>query len=746
MNADRIRLATTVSLALGCLALGYAEYPLLPEVGWFAVAVVTGLVVLHRLEGRIQLLSIPAANRLGAAIGVAWLGWATVRVVREARRNEFTGLGWPLFVVLLAGMLLLAVIPAVLLRRDKTAVDYWRLYAAGLGAAVLAGAMAGDAVGFGLVGLYAAAGVWALAEFHAARSAGRVHAGATGVVAVAATGPGGGAGVRPLLWAALAAAVAAPLYLVTPRSPYGRLDFVKERVEIGYAADQMVDLTRTGDLKPNPEEAFAVRAADAAGRPVDDLDPATRWRGAVLTVYERGGWRRDDHIALPAVLRTARAGRPWRPPDFGPDRLRLTFTVPADLKAEFLADPVYWQPDQPVPVADLPAAGPSAWYVVSDGSFVRSPIGLEDGVTVDYVQYTRRGAGDDLGPPFLLAGPPDRTYVTCPVRRVKEYADAVVRAGVAAGRLPAALGRVSAALLPPPPFHEAIAREFARHLSEHPELRYTTAVRRANRDLDPVEDFLDHTKAGHCERFASALVLMLRSQGIPAVLVLGFKGCEGAGDGRYVVRQEFAHAWAEALVARPPPPGFPADRVYHWLSLDPSPAALDDPPGPTGGGVLGRVRTVGRETVGKYLLNYTRERRDEALAELGAFARRPEVVGGAAGVVGLGFAAWGARRLARRRTRPAGGADRLAPFYAALAALGYHPDPGDTPLEFARAVVADLRRRGLTDADDVGVPVVWVGEYYRARFAGEAREVDWADLDARLGELQDALHVRTGGP
>ena len=63
----------------------------------------------------------------------------------------------------------------------------------------------------------------------------------------------------------------------------------------------------------------------------------------------------------------------------------------------------------------------------------------------------------------------------------------------------------------------------------------------------PLEDFLFVYRSGHCELFASAMVLMLRSQGIPARLVTGFLGAElNPLEGYYVVRQQNAHAWVEA--------------------------------------------------------------------------------------------------------------------------------------------------------------------------------------------------------
>lgn len=65
--------------------------------------------------------------------------------------------------------------------------------------------------------------------------------------------------------------------------------------------------------------------------------------------------------------------------------------------------------------------------------------------------------------------------------------------------------------------------------------------------VEPLEDFLFEFKSGHCELFASAMVLMLRSEGVPARLVTGFLGAEyNPLEDYYIVRQENAHAWVEA--------------------------------------------------------------------------------------------------------------------------------------------------------------------------------------------------------
>ena len=67
--------------------------------------------------------------------------------------------------------------------------------------------------------------------------------------------------------------------------------------------------------------------------------------------------------------------------------------------------------------------------------------------------------------------------------------------------------------------------------------------------VDPIEYFLFDRRAGHCELFASAMVLMARSEGIPARFVAGFLGAEpNPLEDFHIVRQSNAHAWVEAFV------------------------------------------------------------------------------------------------------------------------------------------------------------------------------------------------------
>jgi transglutaminase-like putative cysteine protease len=77
-------------------------------------------------------------------------------------------------------------------------------------------------------------------------------------------------------------------------------------------------------------------------------------------------------------------------------------------------------------------------------------------------------------------------------------------------------------------------------------LRYTLELPEAP-VTDPLSHFLFERKAGHCEYFASALAVMLRSVGIPARVMVGFYG--GTRNGAwYLLRAGDAHAWTEVHV------------------------------------------------------------------------------------------------------------------------------------------------------------------------------------------------------
>ncbi len=75
-----------------------------------------------------------------------------------------------------------------------------------------------------------------------------------------------------------------------------------------------------------------------------------------------------------------------------------------------------------------------------------------------------------------------------------------------------------------------------------------------------VDEFLFKTRAGFCEHFASAFVVLMRAAGVPSRVVTGYLGGEYNSLGEYlIVRQSDAHAWAEVWIEN-----------RGWVRVDPT--------------------------------------------------------------------------------------------------------------------------------------------------------------------------------
>jgi protein-glutamine gamma-glutamyltransferase len=84
---------------------------------------------------------------------------------------------------------------------------------------------------------------------------------------------------------------------------------------------------------------------------------------------------------------------------------------------------------------------------------------------------------------------------------------------------------------------------------------------------DPLATFLFDRRKGHCEYFASAMTVMLRSLGIPARLAAGFQTGEyNPITELWLVRASDAHTWVEAWI-----PG------RGWTTFDPTPPDPNPP-------------------------------------------------------------------------------------------------------------------------------------------------------------------------
>ena len=87
-------------------------------------------------------------------------------------------------------------------------------------------------------------------------------------------------------------------------------------------------------------------------------------------------------------------------------------------------------------------------------------------------------------------------------------------------------------------------------------------------DRDWADYFIFDAKKGYCDDFATAMIVMLRAEGVPARLSQGYAG--GTLDpqtGAYAVTESIAHSWPEAY--------FPG---YGWQRFEPTPASYTNLP------------------------------------------------------------------------------------------------------------------------------------------------------------------------
>ncbi|WP_306599662.1 DUF3488 and transglutaminase-like domain-containing protein [Geothrix sp. 21YS21S-2] len=199
---------------------------------------------------------------------------------------------------------------------------------------------------------------------------------------------------------------------------------------------------------------------------------------------------------------------------------------------------------------------------------------------------------------------------------------------------------------------------------------------------NPLADFLERTRAGHCEYFASALAVMLRRRGVPARVVNGYRlGTWIGGGGYYLVTRNEAHSWVE----------YYDPDLRAWRTEDPTPAA---PPSALGSGsfmsAMARLADSARFAWDRNVVRFSDEDQVAGLewlqAKVGGMApdrlREPLRAGLAftAAVAALAALAWAARALLPRAPGGPGSPGRLPQLGPLLRAAGRErlPAPGET--------------------------------------------------------------------
>lgn len=278
--------------------------------------------------------------------------------------------------------------------------------------------------------------------------------------------------------------------------------------------------------------------------------------------------------------------------------------------------------------------------------------------------------------------------------------------------------------------------EIARRLQSYLRTNYRYSVELAGELDDPLSNFLFERREGHCEHFATALAILLRTQGVPARVGAGFFGGERLGE-QYLVRAGDAHAWTQLFV---PGRGF--------VTLDATP---DDGRPNQASEVLGwlshgydLVDAWWRSTVLDYSfkdqLDFLREvsRPSRSRPEVGASgqtSRRTWLLVGAAAIAL--YAAWRWRRR-RRRSAPEHAATGLSVAIDQALETAQAPRPDGAEL-------ADWVRRVTDRGHPLGPALTrTTRRYLEARFG--RRPLGTGEKERLIAELRSAAAAHRPEP
>jgi transglutaminase-like putative cysteine protease len=317
--------------------------------------------------------------------------------------------------------------------------------------------------------------------------------------------------------------LAGGIFVILPRPIYGGFRLAGVR---GITTTGLADSVRLGDfgeIKLSRDVVMRLVAGEETG-----VTPP-RWRGSAYDRYQNGGWQRT--LSSVELL-----------PQRGPGEFLLdTPTTDPTVATEVLLNPLD---------TDMLFIPPSSTEL---------SISLRS-VFIDPYLTVRSGRRARAGRRYMVRWRPGAPSSSSSVGGVEPLEDWARRRNLQLPDLSDEFDELSLRFAVDGRSQLETAAAVEAFLEE--QYRYSLVTPSRGRG-DPVEDFLFDSRAGHCEYFATAMVLLLRSRGVPSRLATGFLRGEMNDIVDFeVIRKSNAHAWVEVY-----------DEQRGWIVFDPTPSA-----------------------------------------------------------------------------------------------------------------------------------------------------------------------------
>ncbi len=335
--------------------------------------------------------------------------------------------------------------------------------------------------------------------------------------------------------------LAMPLFFMLPRVGGAGIGADSSGVSTSSGFSDTVRLGGIGRIQQNDETVMRVR--------VEDPSPtagALYWRGVALDTFDGRSWSKSRKAALEPF---SKGDKEFIQVDYATGRDSLTRQV---IYLEPLDTPVIFGLSRVVAVQ----GNFSTVFRDAYGALSVSKNGFER-LSYRAVSDTSTPTPDELRADRGAYGPTLDEYLQLPDSLDPRVAELAIE--VTGGR--------------------RNAYDKARALESYLQTSFGYTLEQKAGGADPLADFLFNVREGHCEYFATAMTVMLRTQGIPARIVNGFQQGEyNETAGVYVVKQRHAHSWVEVY--------FPGENA--WVRFDPTPFA-GQPAAAVNNGIAGGI-------------------------------------------------------------------------------------------------------------------------------------------------------------